>query len=200
MAIAIWPDLEARRVAEADGARGRRRRCAPPRDPCPDRPPPGCAGTRRPSSSEAVIRLAPLTTWLLVSTNPSGVTTNPDPLPVAWSGRWPGRWPRGPRGGAVGAGPSTSMRTTEGLTSAATSVTVREYSSRSARSCCRSCASSAEIRAALIIASAFLAEAFSSRRVFRGHHASRRNVTDPTGLCTVPRPSNRISAARETRP
>ncbi len=70
-----------------------------------------------------VIRLAPLTTWLLVSTKPSGVNTNPDPLPtdsLGARGRRPGRcWPFSPP-------PWTSMRTTDGLTAAATAVTVRE--------------------------------------------------------------------------
>ena len=74
------------------------------------------------------MRVAPLTTWLFVSTNPSGVTTKPEPLPVGMIGAIGTARPRrerGPRAGR-GAGTSTSMRTTEGLTSAATAVMVRE--------------------------------------------------------------------------
>ena len=73
------------------------------------------------------MRFAPLTTWLFVSTYPSGVTTNPEPLPIARLGPAPRSPPLGP----AGAGPCTSIFTTEALTCSATDVTVREYASSS---------------------------------------------------------------------
>ncbi len=77
----------------------------------------------------ALIRLAPLTTWLLVSTYPSGVITKPEPLPDGCPGGRLG--PRCGRRPAVSGPPSspcpsTSIFTTDGLTSAATVVTVCE--------------------------------------------------------------------------
>jgi len=43
--------------------------------------PTSSAATGRPSANATSIRVASCTTWLLVSTNPSGVNTNPEPLP-----------------------------------------------------------------------------------------------------------------------
>ncbi len=59
-----------------------------------------------PSESVTLTLRAPCTTWLFVSTNPSGVNTNPDPLPLR------------PR--------CASIRTTAGDNRLATSTTTRE--------------------------------------------------------------------------
>jgi hypothetical protein len=66
------------------------------------------AGKRRPSSNATSICSAPWTTWELVKTKPSGVATNPEPLPTR----------RPPR--------RTSMPTTEGLALATAVVTTFE--------------------------------------------------------------------------
>ena len=96
--------VEAERVADRDGEladaqrgespkRDRRERCqiAPCRR-MTARSVSGSSPTRwrrslRPSSSVTVMRFAPLTTWLLVSTKPSGVSTKPEPLPTASAAR-----------------------------------------------------------------------------------------------------------------
>src|SRR5207245_1051658 len=43
--------------------------------------PTSAAGTGRPSANATSMRVASCTTWLFVRTNPSGVNTNPEPLP-----------------------------------------------------------------------------------------------------------------------
>ena len=91
--------VEAERVADgdrdlADAQRARSRRAPQPARAvrgdaharpgrCPDRRPPASAGTRRPSASTTAILVAPCTTWLLVSTKPSGVNTKPEPRTAA---------------------------------------------------------------------------------------------------------------------
>ena len=60
------------------------------------------------------------TTWLFVSTKPSGVKTKPEPLPESRR-RWDLAF-------------STSTFTTDGLSSSATHVTVFEYASRASAS------------------------------------------------------------------
>ena len=60
-----------------------------------------------PSANAAIISFALCTTWLLVSRNPSGVNTKPEPAPAPLSAR-------------------TMMCATDGRTSRATWLTVRE--------------------------------------------------------------------------
>src|SRR5436190_2205748 len=62
----------------------------------------------RPSTVVALTRLAFPTTWLLVSTRPSGATTTPDPVP------------------SLRRSDATSSRTTAGPTRSTTSMTARE--------------------------------------------------------------------------
>src|SRR5687767_844654 len=64
------------------------------------------------------MRVAPLTTWLLVTMSPSGVKTKPEPEPL-----------NARAFGVAAAFFVTSMKTTDGLTRSAVPVTTREYAS-----------------------------------------------------------------------
>ena len=109
-------------------SRSRSRRYERRRGQCPGLPH-QLGTTARPIAVVAHIRVARSTTWLFVSTKPSGANTNPDPLDVA--GR-PSRWRARPRRG--GTGTATSRCTTAGATRSTTSVTAAEYASRRPRS------------------------------------------------------------------
>jgi hypothetical protein len=87
-----------------------------------------------PSGSVARTAAAPWTTWLLVSAKPSGVKTNPEPLPAAGA-------PRGvPR---LGAASVTSRCTTAGPVRSTARTTACEYASKSGSSSTRCPASGA---------------------------------------------------------
>src|SRR5256886_7350151 len=83
--------------------------------------PTSSARTRRPSGNAASSRVASWTTWLVVSTNPSGVNTNPEPFPgTSRAGR--------PRRSTLW---RTSTLTTAGPTCSAAPGTACEYASSS---------------------------------------------------------------------
>ncbi len=67
-----------------------------------------------PSAVVARMRAAPPTTWLLVSTSPSGDTITPEPVPP-WRAFF-----------CIDPPALTSSRTTAGLTASTTSITARE--------------------------------------------------------------------------
>src|SRR5512143_307648 len=79
------------------------------------------ASCRRPSWSTTLNFDAPCTTWLLVSTKPSGVNTNPEPPPSRWR-------PERPRRAC------DSTLTTAGATRSVACTTAREYASNSSPS------------------------------------------------------------------
>ncbi len=73
MAMAIWPRLSLREVAEPRrAAASRPRRPAAARDRCRDRRRARAPASSRPSSVVSTTLRAPCTTWLLVSARPSG--------------------------------------------------------------------------------------------------------------------------------
>ena len=75
------------------------------------------AGKWRPSGNDKAIREASCTTWLFVSTSPSGLNTNPDPPPCR------------SRGSPLRARPAvcvTSIFATDGLTFSAAETTAQE--------------------------------------------------------------------------
>ncbi len=109
MATTSWPRLSALESPSTACARSRAEPARSSAKSVSGSSPSRRASMRRPSASSRRTSLAPATTWLLVSTSPSGAITTPEPTP-------PGR-PLAPR---------VSTRTTAGPTASATVITALE--------------------------------------------------------------------------
>src|SRR5580765_7974057 len=196
MAIATCPTrtaLESPSVAHASGGPNETPMRITARSVSASRPT-RSARSERPSGSRTLRRPAPSTTWLFVSTSPSGVKTTPDPPPRF-----------------------SSTRTTDGPTASTAWTTAREYaSSSSSSSDCRAsrrgasafmfsvyeraAASTLHERAGIVAAViSFVVPAYNEERLLgrtlASIHASARELARPYELIVVDDASTDQTAA-----